>query len=71
MVEARIKEYLDSHGITQAWLSKKTGLCIRKLNAALNGKRRITLEEYEGICWALDVPADKFLEARKPDCVEA
>ena len=66
MVEQRIKEYLDEQGITQVWLSRKTGLDINKLNAALNGKRRITLEEYEGICWALDVPADKFLEARKP-----
>ena len=71
MVEARIKEYLDGHGITQAWLSKKINMSKGVLSTTLSGKRRLTLDEYETVCWALGVSPDTFLEARKPDCVEA
>ena len=36
------------------------------LNLALSGKRRLTFEEYEHICWALGVGVETFLEARPP-----
>lgn len=60
----RIRNYLETHGIKQAWLSKNTHIPQSKLNLSLNGKRKLSFEEYQTICWALGVGVDMFLEAR-------
>lgn len=65
-VGMKIKKYIDENGITQAFLSEKTGISRPKLNLALSGKRRMTFEEYELICGALGVEAGHFLRARLP-----
>ena len=49
-----IKRYLEAHGISQTYISRKTGIELPKLNFALNGKRRMTLDEYALICYALE-----------------
>ena len=59
-VGKNIKNYLDSHGITQSFLSDKTKIPISKLNNMLHGKRKITAEEYISICKALGVPYEFF-----------
>ena len=64
-VGQKIKKYLDENGITQTHVSTKTGISLPKLNLALNGNRRMTFEEYELICGALNVGVDRFLEPRK------
>lgn len=66
-VGLKIKRHLDENGITQAFLSRKTGISRSKLNLALNGNRRLSFEEYELICGALGLPVDLFLEARVPE----
>ncbi len=63
----KIKEYLEEKGITQTFISRKTGIELPKLNLALNGKRRITLEEYSLICGVLKLNTDFFLKPRLPD----
>lgn len=62
-----IKEYLEEKGISQTFVSKKTGIPLPKLNLTLNGKRRLTLEEYTLICGVLEVNTDYFLKPRMPD----
>lgn len=62
----RIKQYLTDIGTTQKFLSYKTGIPTSKLNLALNGKRRLTFEEYALICWALGVPSDTFIVPHPP-----
>lgn len=62
-----IKEYLEEKGISQTFISKKTGIPLPKLNLALNGNRRLTLEEYTLICGVLEVNTDRFLKPRMPD----
>jgi transcriptional regulator with XRE-family HTH domain len=69
-VGSKIKVYLTDHGITQTFLSNKTGIALPKLNMSLNGNRRLEFDEYERICGALDVGTDKFLEPKLPDTVE-
>ncbi|MDE7201500.1 MAG: helix-turn-helix domain-containing protein [Lachnospiraceae bacterium] len=61
-----IKEYLKENGITQVFLSKRTGIETSKLNLALNGSRRLSLEEYAAVCGALNVDTNKFLKPRLP-----
>lgn len=66
-VGLKIKAYLEENGISQTFVSKKTGIELPKLNLALNGNRRFSFPEYEMICWVLGVNTDKFLQPREPD----
>lgn len=67
----KIRTYLESKGISQAFLSAKTGIPPAKLSLALNNKRRLSLPEYEAICWALGVGVDTFMEPKPPEGVVA
>lgn len=62
-----IKDYLEENGISQTFVSKRTGIETPKLNLALNGKRKLTFLEYELICGVLKVDTNKFLRPRLPD----
>lgn len=66
-VGAIIKKYLEDNGISQAFVCRATDINPAKLNMALNGNRRLGLDEYALICGALKVNADKFLKPRIPD----
>lgn len=66
-MEEKIKMYLEDNGISQTFVSKKTGIDLPKLNLSLNGCRRMTFPEYELICGALKVNTDKFLRPRVPE----
>lgn len=66
-VGEKIKTYIEEKGISQTYISRKTGIALPKLNLALNGNRRLTFPEYEVICWVLEVNTDKFLQPRMPD----
>lgn len=68
-IGTKIKDHLESRGISQVFLSNKSGIPPAKLNLALNGKRRLSLSEYESICWALGVGVDTFMEPRPPETV--
>jgi len=65
-VGEKIKAYLKEKGISQKWLALETCISPAKLNLALNGHRRLTFEEFEYICYALNVPVSTFLEPKKP-----
>lgn len=62
-----IKRHLENNGITQAFLSRKTGVPAPKLNLALNGERKLTIQEYAIICGVLGVNTDFFVKPRLPD----
>lgn len=59
-----IKEFLERRGISQAFVSRETHINPAKLNMALNGSRRLSLDEYALICGALGVNTDEFLKPR-------
>lgn len=63
--ENAIKQYLKENGISQTFISKKTEINLPKLNLALNGKRKLTFDEYCLICGALGVSTSHFLKPRK------
>lgn len=65
-----IKKYLDENGISQARVGRKAKIDLSKLNLALNRKRKLTLDEYARICYALGVNTDSFLKPRLPDAEE-
>ncbi len=57
----KIKEYVESHGITQKFLCDSTGIAQEKMSNIINGKRKVTGEELLLIAKALNVNADIFL----------
>ena len=66
MVENEISAYLKENGITQTYVAGKANIKLPKLNMALRGKRKLTIEEYSHICWALEVNVNRFLKAEPP-----
>lgn len=64
--EEVIKRYLEENGITQAFLSRSTGIEAPKLNMSLNGFRKLSLDEYALICGVLKVDTNFFLKPRIP-----
>lgn len=60
----KIKLYLTENGISQTWLSEKTNIALPKLNASLNGDRKISVDEFANILHALNVDANTFIESK-------
>lgn len=58
----KIKLYLAENDISQTWLSEKAGIAIPKLNASLNDKRKLSVEELGKIVAALGIDANEFLQ---------
>ena len=65
MIAKAIATYVKDHGIKQAYISNKTGLSKHAVSCALNGKRKLSVEEYEVICRALNVSYDFFFETSR------
>lgn len=61
-VGKRIKKYLQQNNINQNWVSKKINITSSKLDKVLNGKRKLTVEEFEKIIVALNVEANTFIK---------
>ena len=61
-IHSKIKSYLEENGIKQLYLAKMLGITEGKLSLMLSGKRKISLEEYEFICFVLGVSVDKFMQ---------
>lgn len=62
----KLKLYIETSGIKQKALSKKTGISEVKLSMSLQGKRKIEAGEYAAICNALNVPMTEFMSSCKP-----
>lgn len=55
-----IKKYLEANGITQIYVSRKTGIPAPILNMMLNDSRKIEVNEYMKICDTIGVPIEQF-----------
>jgi len=64
MIGKLIKQYLKDNGLSQRFIAKKIGMTPKTLNAMLNDKRGISVEEYFKICGALGVDANTFCNGR-------
>lgn len=66
-VGREIKLELVNSGRSQRWLSEKTGIKYRHLNAALNGDRQLHFDEFAKIIWALEKSASDFILPTSPE----
>ena len=59
----RLHEYVIRNCISQKALALDTKVTQAKLSQLLNGKRRLTVEDYQRICCALHIDPRFFFEA--------
>lgn len=60
MLCERIKLYIEESGLKFGAIAERVGIPMNTFSAMMNGKRKITAEEYFAICRALGVPLEKF-----------
>ncbi len=58
---AKIKNYIQEEGLKYKAIADRIGVPLNSFSAMLNGKRRITADEYVKICKALNVPLETFV----------
>ena len=63
MLGFQIKDYMTKQGLKYGSIAEKAGIPFNIFSAMINGKRKITAEEYFSICNALDVPLEQFYSA--------
>lgn len=61
-VGKQIRLYLIEKGISQTWVSEQAKIALPKLNASLNDKRKLDVEEFSSIINILDEDANRFLK---------
>lgn len=61
-VGKQIKLYLIENGISQSWVSEQARIALPKLNASLNDKRKLDVEEFSSIINVLNEDANKFIK---------
>lgn len=57
-----IRKASDERGISDAELSRRTGIEYQRLNNSLKGKRGITAPELVSLCRELDLSIDDFTD---------
>jgi hypothetical protein len=61
-VGKQIRIYLIEKGISQTWVSEQARIALPKLNASLNDKRKLDVEEFSSIINVLKEDANRFLQ---------
>lgn len=60
MLAENIRRYIEDNNMNQTAIGRKAGLTKQAMSAAMNGKRKLTADEYLNICKVLGVYADYF-----------
>lgn len=60
MLSERIRKYIEESGVKFGVIADRIGIPMNTFSAMMNGKRKITAEEYFAICKALNVPLEQF-----------
>jgi len=63
-VQSRLSAYIRQMGISQISICKKTGISTDKMSAIVNNRLRMTADEYELICKAIEKTPNDFIDVR-------
>lgn len=64
-VQKRIAEYIVNSGIRQSFIVGKTGLSPNRVSAILNCKSKMSADEYELFCIALNKKPSEFIKSEE------
>lgn len=56
-----VRDYLSEHGIKQSFVADKCGWSRQKMNCMINGKAKMTADDFQEICKAVGAPYEIFL----------
>ena len=62
MLAENIRKYIEDNNMNQTAIGRKAGLTKQAMSSAMNGKRKLSADEYIGICRVLGVSADFFAQ---------
>lgn len=62
MISNAIAKYMEENAIKQILLCEKTGLTKHCISMSLKGKRKLSIDEYEKICIALNLSVEYFFK---------
>ena len=62
MLNENISAYLKRNGITQSHIAETVGIHQQTFSNMMNGKRKLTAEEYVRICRALGKSTEYFVD---------
>ena len=62
VVQSRVAEYINRIGIKQAAICRKTGINPKRMSGILTGALKMTADEYEKICKAIEMSPNDFME---------
>lgn len=62
VVQRRVAEYIRHIGITQAAICRKTGITPKRMSIILTCNSKMTADEYEKICRAIEKEPNDFME---------
>ena len=57
----QLREYVDANGLSQRVIASNMGCTESQVSCLLNGKRRLTVEDYLLFCRAICVSPNRFL----------
>ena len=63
----KIKSAMLEAGYSQRSLAKEMNMSLNALNAKINGKRRVYVDEEYSLCILLDIPREKMEEIFLPE----
>ena len=62
VVQTRVAEYIKHIGITQASICRKTGIKPKRMHVIMTCNSKMTADEYEKICRAIEKEPNDFME---------
>lgn len=62
IVQEKISNYIKDMGFRQSVLCEKTGIAKDAMAGILNGKRKLTVDEFEKLCIAINKNPNSFME---------
>lgn len=63
--QAKVAEYIRSHGITQAFIASKTGYSTAKVSQIMNCKQKMTADEFINFCRVLKKEPTYFVNIKE------
>lgn len=62
----RVRAYVDANGLSRKLIAANMHISESRLSLILNGKRRMTVDDYENICKAIAIDPAKFYYSEQP-----
>ena len=69
-IQMKIADYIKNMGIRQSVLCEKTGIERAAMNGILNGKRKLSVDEFEKLCIAIEKNPNSFMGYESNEAIQ-